>query len=457
MKKILSLGLASAMVLSMGASVLAKDENIAYPIGSISTNAYLYDSDVSAVDLASAVDSVPYGKTLYYPLLNPGAGASTEAIKAAQELVNTKQLALTAANTALEKANAAKELAAAVLAAATAWSLDSTNNDLQNAYNEALAAFDNTATPSGTAAEAVVSAGTLSTQADSDATDAAAAQATAQQELTDAQEALKTLADSSFRYVHESDAVSSLRIKQNWDMNGKLIGNVEIVKKKIVGENLAHKYIYFVAVSVKDGSSTTAQDVAGTIQLRKSGSFDYEDMQLDVNIEVAFPVATDSVITEDLQLFREGHGFAGDNEEEFRFDDDADSYFVVNTLGQSKLLLSANTRFDSAIADLYPNANLNFFSGNGVAFNKTGTLYLAAEPGSFLYRVGSNGTLVRMNAEYDEYDEAFVIRTKSLDRYVISDTELKIVDGGNNNNNNNGSNNGSTDVEVSNPSTGAAV
>ena len=49
MKKILSFGLASAMVMSMGAAAFAKDDDALYPIGAISTNAYLYDSDDYAV------------------------------------------------------------------------------------------------------------------------------------------------------------------------------------------------------------------------------------------------------------------------------------------------------------------------------------------------------------------------------------------------------------------------
>ena len=334
MKKILTLGLAAAMVLSMGAAVSAKTDDSLYPVGAISDSAYLYDSDTSAVDLSQSVESVAYGKTVYYPLLN------------------------------------------------------------------------------------------------------------------------KSDASDPFNYVYESDAVSGIKVKSSWDMNGKLVKGVEVAKKKVTGE--AQKYIYFVAVTLAESNSTSSVDVVGTVEMRKSGSFDYEDMQLDVNLEVAYPVATDTVITEDPQLFKEGTGFIGDSEEEFTFECDDDSFFTVNTVGQSKLLLSATTDFDSKIADLYPDANLNFFYGNGATFNKTGVLTLAAEEGSYLYQL-KDGAMVRVNAEYDEYDEAFIIKTKTLGQYIISDTALKIVNvpgNGSNNNNNGGSgSNGGT----SNPSTGAAL
>lgn len=399
MKKSLALGLACAMVLSMGAAVSAKTDDSLYPVGAISETAYLYDSDLSAVDLANPVERVAYGETMYFPLLNVTATDAGAAIAAAEAVLAEKQAELAAATEAYDNAM-----------------LDSGNT-------EVIAA-----------AEAAVNAANAA--------------------VAEAQAALDAVKSSTLRYVYESDAVSGIKVKQKWDMNSKLVKGVEIAKKKVAGETLSQKYIYFVAVSLADSTSTSSADVVGDVQLRKSGSFDYEDMQLDVNIEVAFPVAENTEITEDLQIFKEGNGFIGDTEEEFTFECDEDSYFAVNTIGQGKLLLSATNKFDSKIADLYPNANLNFFYGNGASFNKTGTLYLSADEGSFLYQVNSDGTMVKVNAEYDEYDEAFVIKTRALGKYIISDTELKIVnipsDGGNN-----GSTGGT--VTPSNPSTGAAL
>ncbi|MFV0497018.1 MAG: hypothetical protein ACK5L0_02450 [Candidatus Fimivivens sp.] len=334
MKKTLALSLATAMMLSMGAAASAANDDALYPVGAISDSAYLYSSDASAVDMANPVESVAYGKTLYYPLLN-NAEAPAE----------------------------------------------------------------------------------------------------------------------PFTYVYESDAVSGIKVKADWDMNGKLVKSVEIAKKKVTGEDLSQKYIYFLAVTLDNSTSTSSIDVIGNVEMRKSGSFDYEEMQLDVNMEVAYPVANEAVITEDLQLFKEGTGFVGDSEEEFTFECDDDSYFTVNTVGQSKLLLAASTDFDSDIADLYPDANLNFFYGNGATFNKTGVLTLAADEGSFLYQLKDDG-MVRLNAEYDEYDEAFTVKTKTLGKYIVSDTELTIVDIPSDNGNVDNGGDASGNV---NPGTGAAL
>lgn len=482
MKKLLSLTLASAMVMSMASFAFAKASEATYPVGSIGTSAYLYDSDASAVDLANSVDSVDYGETLYYPLLNNISYDNSEAIANAQALVDQKQGAYDAAVAALESANgtveaktaaleaAVAELAAAnaVLTAANAWNNASTEeaDAAKAAYEQALAAFSADAIAASDAATAVSDATTfVSTASGAHSTaegeantaneQAAAAEQnkeTAATELKNAQDALSAIGSSDFKYVYESDAVSGIKIKQDWDMNNKLIDNVEITKKKVTGVTLPQKYIYFLSVSVKDEGNTEAKDISGTIKLRKSGEFDYDDMQLDVNVEIAYAIADSTEITEDLQLFKEGHGFSGDEEEEFTFECDSDSYFTVNTVGQGKLLLAATSDFDSTIASIYPHANLEFFYGSGDSFNRTGTLYLHAEEDSFLYQVNSDGSLSKVNAEYDSYDENFVIRTRTLGKYVISDVELDVKDSVNNGGNNN---NGGSVTVPENPATGA--
>ncbi len=486
MKRFIAMGLASAMALSMNYGVFARDDDALYPVGSISTNAYLYDDDKSAVDLGVTVDSVPYGETIFYPLLNNGNEDSAQAIADAQALLAQKQTALEAAvnayNSALSDAETKaealsaatekKQLAQAVLDAANAWN-NSTGD--QQAYNNALAAYDSEETPSGTSGEAVTTASTLvsdansaftaaetaANEADALVTTTEGAKTTAQNEVNNAQSALDELVAANSEYVFESDAVDGIKIKQKWDMNSRLVNNVEIAKKKVTGGDTAHKYIYFVAVSLKNSGSTDAADISGTVSLRKSGEFDYDDMELAVDMEIAYELSEDNEITEDVKLFKEGHGFAGDENEEFTFECDDESYFEVNTLGQGKILLSASSDFDERVSTVYPNANLDFFYGNGASFNKTGTLYLAAESGSYLYQLKDDGRLVKAVAEYDEYDDCFVIKTRTLGKYVISDTELPLVNtpivgpNAGSTSSGSGSSNSGTVVSPSNPVTGA--
>jgi hypothetical protein len=239
--------------------------------------------------------------------------------------------------------------------------------------------------PAATADEAVTSADALvvsaatavtNAQTAKDAADAALAAAntagtTAASEGTAAQAALDAAISDDFAYVYESDAVRSIKIKQDWEMNRSIVKDVEIVKKKAVADStLPENYLYFLAITLDDSSSTSSVDLVGTISLRKSGEFDYEDCELDVNLPIGYPTANDTEITDKAQVFKEGVSFVGDSEEEFTFSADYNSYFTVNTVGQNKLLLAMDTKFDASIAAKYPSANLDFFNGNGGSFNK---------------------------------------------------------------------------------------
>lgn len=400
MKKIFAFGLAAAMAISMGTAALAKNgEEVLYSIGSIGASAYQYDDDLSAVDLSAPVDRIAYGETVYYPLLNSASvNGSREEIAVAEALLAERKAALQQAQTKYDEAveNAADK--SAVLKAA-----------------ESLAEEGDFVL--------------LNARAESQAADRLTAErlkvlTAAQSAFQKADESLAGLTAADFLYVHESDAVDGVKIKTKWDNGGKYVGTVEIEKKKAAGVSLDQKYLYFVAVSLKESDTLDVNDLTGTIQLRKNGSFDYDEMELEVSLELSYPRASEPVITGDPQIFEEGEGFTGDPDEEFTFEADRDSYFTVNTVGQSKLLLAVSSDFDAEIADLYPEASLSFFYGNGAAFNKTGTLFLAADEGAYLYKVNQEGALEAVSAKYDEFEGAFAIRTKILGRYVVSDLPL---------------------------------
>ena len=83
------------------------------------------------------------------------------------------------------------------------------------------------------------------------------------------------------------------------------------------------------------------------------------------------------------------------------------------------------TPFNREIADLFPKANIDFLTFTSEpSFNRTGTLYIVADADSFIYEVTENGVKEIANAEYDEDEEAWVIRTRKLAAYAISDREL---------------------------------
>ena len=60
--------------------------------------------------------------------------------------------------------------------------------------------------------------------------------------------------------------------------------------------------------------------------------------------------------------------------------------------------------------------------------NKTGTLYIYADEDSYIYEVTSKGAKKINGAYYDDDEGAWVIRTRHLTSYAISDRRLKTID-----------------------------
>lgn len=230
---------------------------------------------------------------------------------------------------------------------------------------------------------------------------------------------------SGGKEVTKYDAVKGISIKTKWEMNGSAVEKVEIVKKKNADSTDA--YAYYVGIKNKANATTSNTDVIGELTLKKSGSDGYEfsDTKLPVSYTLGYNEITPDAKVKDALRIMNFKGFTG--EQTINFEKAEDNYFEVVTDGQGKLLIKADVKYNADVAGKYPAANLDFFTGNGASFNKTGTLTIAAEPGSFLYQVNADGNLVAVKATYDEYEEAFKVKTRTLGAYVISDSELKLV------------------------------
>ena len=195
------------------------------------------------------------------------------------------------------------------------------------------------------------------------------------------------------------------------------------------------KYYYMVAITVEDSSSTSDADIIGTLTLSKSKKPKADDIDFDVAINVdweqSYRKTEDLTITGDYDpIYSETYyalKFDCDEEVELGFNDD--STFTVDVSGQPKTLLYFDTDFNSSIAAKYPLAELNFWNGNGAKFNRTGEMFLSIGDEDYddyyLYQINSDGSLSEVpNAEYDDADEGFYFKTRTLGSYVVSDMEL---------------------------------
>ena len=264
------------------------------------------------------------------------------------------------------------------------------------------------------------------------------------------------------RLVTQSESTDKLKVKGDWEEGKSLVDGMAITKKKVNGfgvyddlddkdnftedadftSDMANdygfvsgKYYYMVAITVEDSSSTSDADIIGTLTLSKSKKPKADDIDFDVAINVdweqSYRKTEDLTIEGDYDpIYSETYyalKFDCDEEIELGFNDD--STFTVDVSGQPKTLLYFDTDFNSSIAAKYPLAELNFWNGNGAKFNRTGEMFLSIGEEDYdnyyLYQINSDGSLSEVaNAEYDDADEGFYFKTRTLGSYVVSDMEL---------------------------------
>lgn len=287
--------------------------------------------------------------------------------------------------------------------------------------------------------------------------------------------ALNTTAFGSFKLVEDSDVVSNLKIKTDWEEGDDLIKSIKVVKRKIdnyltdldgvlvktetdedddycfpnATELGLHQYgyveegdyYYFLVIEYEESNSVNDADLIGTLTLSKSKHPKIDDLELNIGMNIDWEYsyrdsssAIDCLITDDPNFeFLADKSYAlkfkSDDEVELTFEDD--STFTVDVSGQSKILFRWNNEYISKVAGKYPYAELNFWNGNGAKFNRVGEFFLNCEDlegNQFLYQVNADGTLSEVpGAEWDESDEGFYFNTRVLGSYVVSDMELDVV------------------------------
>lgn len=225
------------------------------------------------------------------------------------------------------------------------------------------------------------------------------------------------------------------------------------------------QYEYWVKISTKDSATTKDIDVVGDISVGTSKSSAEKDEKLSIDFTLTnantenggyFDNVDGDITIEDGE--RAVVSFADDAEDLIvEFGDDA--WFEFNARGQGKLNLAYNTKFNKEFAYDYDDANIDFINFEGEpTTNRTGTLYIYADEDSYIYEVTSKGAKKINGAYYDDDEGAWVIRTRHLTSYAISDKKLKTVDqmdnGSSSGSSNSGSNSGNNNNGKPNPDTG---
>jgi hypothetical protein len=252
-------------------------------------------------------------------------------------------------------------------------------------------------------------------------------------------------------WVSESNAVRGAAISKSWDDGGAMVASVSVERKRVsfdVSKYPALKsytaanvngYYYFLAVTFKEKSTSTERvDVGGVVSIKKTGTDGFwsggrkgqTTVDADVFVTLGYPYSNDLTLSGDSKVYYfsdngDPNAIETNEEEQINLPSNL-GFFVVNTKGQGKIVLSCDARFDTDFAADYPDAELDFINGNGASFKRMGTLYLFADEGEFLYRREDN-RIYAVDAEYDNYEGAFIVETRTLDSYVISDIALPAI------------------------------
>ena len=204
--------------------------------------------------------------------------------------------------------------------------------------------------------------------------------------------------------------------------------------------NTQPQYEYWVKITTKDSATTKDIDVVGSIWVgtsktsaKKEKDGTEDKFRADFTLTNSDPGNDDYDEATDYVSIEPGTravvSFADDASDEFEVEFGDDAYFVFNARGQGKLNLAYNTKYNKDFAYDYDDANIDFINFEGEpTTNRTGTLYIYADEDSYIYEVTSKGAKKINGAYYDDDEEAWVIRTRNLTSYAISDKKLKTVD-----------------------------
>ena len=237
--------------------------------------------------------------------------------------------------------------------------------------------------------------------------------------------------------VTVADAVKSVSISTKYTLGQGEIESIKVQYKKynFNSASTTGEYAYFLGITTKESQRFSSVDFAADVTVKKSSGTDNTatapnndfkfNLKVGASFAIQYPLPTNDYII--YNAYRVYDLRSVEDEQTFEFDKFSGAYFEIDVTGQERLLLKADAKFNSAVAGKYPAANINFFNGYGGSFNKIGELHLPAASGSFLYLVNADNSLSKVNAVYDDGEECFVVKTRTLAQYAISDRELDVA------------------------------
>lgn len=195
------------------------------------------------------------------------------------------------------------------------------------------------------------------------------------------------------------------------------------VKKK-TGSNsgdrawFARMTVRSVAASKYPKDGYDVDDFTITYTSYAGGSSSTESV--DVNLSTIEYDESDDEFTETAKLFE----YDKDDDVDIDLPDDAGN-FKGTARKDFEVVASMDTKVNNSILTKYPNADIQFFNGNGAVFQvSSGKMTFYANSGDYLYSVGSDNKLTDISNTWNSTRNAFVVTTNTIGRYILSDTKL---------------------------------
>lgn len=178
---------------------------------------------------------------------------------------------------------------------------------------------------------------------------------------------------------------------------------------------------WFAKITVKSVSTSSYPEDGYDVE-NCTLEYTYDDHEYtgDVNLSTIEYEEADDELEEDEKMFT------------YKKDDDVDidlpdngGTFTGTARKDFDIIASMNTNVNNTLLNKYPNADMQFYNGNGATFPVTsGRLTIRGDKDDYIYEVGANNSLTDRSSTWSSSKDAFVISTTKIGKYIVSDTKL---------------------------------
>lgn len=227
----------------------------------------------------------------------------------------------------------------------------------------------------------------------------------------------------SIANAFRAEDLEGLRVVVDWNKGAELTGIPRIEYRQMMDKtgktSLGLRYV--AALDILDNADAKPHTLRGSIKLAKRANASAPKVSLTILVRQEGRENTDRRVTcSQKKLLMDFNRM----EETVQIAFYDRGFFEVGVAGQDPLNVGCTTEPVTDIAERYPDASLEFLTWNNPPFfNRSGRLVLYAQPSSFLYTLHGN-KLVNITEAYSEQEDGFVLTTRRLEGFVISDRVL---------------------------------